>query len=81
MARLHRFTFAFDSGRARWTLTNDRTRRVVKAFGSKQDATRGGVLRTALPGRSASVRIHKTIGGFQQERTYPRSMDPARPRG
>ncbi|MHB1105014.1 MAG: DUF2188 domain-containing protein [Lutibacter sp.] len=28
-----------------------------------------------------SLKIHKNNGGFQEERTYPRSMDPTKSKG
>ncbi|MBJ7881867.1 DUF2188 domain-containing protein [Gelidibacter salicanalis] len=28
-----------------------------------------------------SLKIHKNSGGFQEERTYPRSMDPKKSKG
>ena len=32
-------------------------------------------------GKATSLRIHKKNGHLQEERTYPRAMDPSRSRG
>jgi hypothetical protein len=34
-----------------------------------------------LEGKTASVKIHKTDGTLQEERTYPRSADPSESEG
>lgn len=34
-----------------------------------------------LEGKTASVKIHKTDGSIQEERTYPRSADPSKSEG
>jgi len=47
----------------------------VKRFATKAAATKGGVLEKAV-GNMGSVRIRKRDGKIQEERTYPRSMDP-----
>jgi Uncharacterized protein conserved in bacteria (DUF2188) len=48
---------------------------MVKTFASKAAATKGGVLEKAVSGMGP-VRIRKRDGKIQEERTYPRSMDP-----
>lgn len=81
MARLRTFTLKYNDDRTRWDLSDDRTRRVVKSFGTKAQATKGGVLQRAVGDVDASVRIHKENGRFQEERTYPGRLDPPRSRG
>lgn len=62
-------------------LENDANDKVVKRFETKEDATAGGVLKKALGPEGGSVRIEKKHGGYQEERTFPRSKDPRRSKG
>jgi hypothetical protein len=59
-----------------WALEPEGGGRAKALFQRKADATRGGALRAALGSNGGSVRIHKTDGKIQEERTYPRSKDP-----
>lgn len=81
MAKLPRFTLDKNEDKGTWDLTNDQTDRVVKRFETKDDATRRGVLKKAVGAGGGSVRIEKEHGGYQEERTYPRSRDPKRSPG
>jgi len=81
MARLPRFTLDKNEDRRTWDLTNDQTDKVVKRFDTKEDATRRGVLKSAVGSGGGSVRIEKERGGYQEERTYPRSRDPKKSPG
>lgn len=81
MAKLPTFTLEKDERTDRWTLTNDSTDRTVKTFATKAEATKGGVLETAVGSQGGSVKIQKENGRFQEERTYPRSRDPRSSKG
>ena len=81
MAKLTKYTLTYDEDSGRWPLENDRTNKVVKTFGSKADATKGGALKKALGREGGSVKIQKRNGRIQEERTYPRGRDPKRSRG
>jgi hypothetical protein len=80
MPNLRKFTLAHDSKKDGWKL-EDASGRVVRRFDTKAAATKGGVLRKALGSQGGSVRIEKEHGGFQEERTFPRSRDPKRSPG
>lgn len=81
MAKLPKYTLAFDPKKENWKLAHDRSHEVVRRFDSKEDATKGGVLRRAVGTDGGSVRIEKKKGGYQEERTFPRSADPRRSKG
>ncbi|MBA3760235.1 MAG: DUF2188 domain-containing protein [Gemmatimonadales bacterium] len=76
MPKLAKYTLAFDEKRGKWTLKNDRTKRVEQTFGTKARATSGGVLKRAVGRDGGSVKIQKENGRLQEERTYPGSRDP-----
>jgi hypothetical protein len=76
MADLRKFTLTHDSQKDDWKLENNATGNVLRRFETKADATKGGVLEKALGSQGGSVRIEKEHGGYQEERTYPRSRDP-----
>jgi hypothetical protein len=51
---------------------------------SKSAPTKDEILQLAarfLEGKTASLKIHKADGVLQEERTYPRSADPAKSQG
>jgi hypothetical protein len=75
MAKLPRYSLAHDDKKKRWVLKHEGTGQAVKSFATKAAATKGGVLEKAV-GKMGSVRIKKRNGQIQEERTYPRSMDP-----
>ena len=77
--KLQKFTLGKNEAKGRWDLVSDSTKRAVKSFATKADATRGGALERAV-GRG-SVKIQKANGRIQEERTYPRSADPRKSRG
>lgn len=81
MARLRTFTLKHNEQRGKWDLCDEKSRRVLKSFGTKAQATKAGVLRRAIGGVDASVRIHKQNGEFAEERTFPSSRDPHRSKG
>lgn len=78
---LRRFTLAYDRQNEDWKLEKDGSRQVVKRFDTKEDATAGGVLKRAIGKEGGSVRIEKVRGGYQEERTFPRSKDPRKSPG
>ncbi len=75
MARLPKFSLAHNEQKSKWELKREGTGEVIKRFKTKAAATKGGVLEKAV-GKMGSVRIKKRNGKIQEERTYPRSMDP-----
>jgi hypothetical protein len=81
MPKLAKFTLAFDEKKDKWTLRNDRTKRVEQSFGTKARAMSGGVLKRAVGREGGSVKIQKENGRFQEERTYPGRRDPRKSRG
>ena len=75
-SKLPKYTLDYNEQKSRWDLERDKTNKVVKSFETKEDATKGGVLRKAVGPEGGSVKIQKENGRFQEERTYPRSKDP-----
>ena len=80
MTKLPKFTLTKNEKKDRWDLVKDKTNKVVKAFETKKEATKGGVLKKAIGGEG-SVKIQKENSRFQEERTYPRSKDPRKSKG
>lgn len=60
-----------------WVLTEDKTKKVLKEFDTKADATKGGALAKALGADGGSVKIKKEDGKIQEERTFPGDRDPS----
>lgn len=81
MTKLPKLTLSFNEKKEDWVLKNDATNRTVKVFDTKTDATKGGVLQKALGDKGGSVKIQKENGKFQEERTYPGSLDPKSSKG
>lgn len=81
MTNLPKLTLSFDQRNDAWKLQNDASNRVVKRFDTKAEATAGGVLQKAIGKGGGSVRIEKVHGGYQEERTFPRSKDPRQSKG
>lgn len=73
---LPKYTLSHDDKKDDWVLKKDGSDRATKRFDTKADATKGGVLSDTLGKVGGSVKIQKTDGKFQEERTYPRSKDP-----
>jgi hypothetical protein len=80
MAKLPKYSLAYNAKSKKWELKSESSGSVVKTFSSKAGATKGGVLNRVVGGKG-TVRIKKRNGKVQEERTYPRSMDPRRSRG
>ena len=81
MAKLPKFTLSHNQQKDRWDLRKDKSHTLVKSFGTKEKATKGGVLERAVGKAGGSVKIEKMKGGYQEERTYPRSADPKKSPG
>jgi Uncharacterized protein conserved in bacteria (DUF2188) len=64
MAKLPKYTLAHDNRRDDWKIQNDASKRIVKRFDTKADATAGGVLKRMLGKDGGSVRIEKLRGGY-----------------
>lgn len=64
-----------------WALKREGAKRATEVFSdaTKETAIRQAAMRLADSG--ASLNIHRKEGGFQEERTYPRSADPRRSKG
>lgn len=76
------YTLSYDHERRDWQLKRDGSDRATRRFKTKEEATRGGVLESALGSGGGSVKIQKKQGSqFQEERTFPRSRDPRRSPG
>jgi hypothetical protein len=80
MTKLPKFTLSKNEQKDRWDLKEDKTEKLIKTFGTKTEATKGGVLQKAIGGEG-SVKIEKENGRYQEERTFPRSEDPRRSKG
>jgi hypothetical protein len=81
MTKLPKLTLTFNDKKETWDLRQDKTRKLVESFDTKAEATAGGVLQNALRPKGGSVKIERQSGGFQEERTYPRSADPRSSKG
>jgi hypothetical protein len=75
MARLPKFSLAYNDKRKKWELKREGSGEVIRRFKTKAAATKGGVLERSVK-KLGSVRIRKRNGQIQEERTYPRSADP-----
>jgi Uncharacterized protein conserved in bacteria (DUF2188) len=75
MAKLPRYSLTHNDKNKKWELKREGSGEVIKRFKTKAAATKGGVLERAV-NKMGSVRIRKRDGKIQEERTYPRSMDP-----
>lgn len=79
--KLKKFTLSHDAKRGDWSLKRDGSDRATARFGTKAAATAGGVLSDAIGTQGGSVKIKKTDGAYQEERTFPRSRDPKKSPG
>jgi hypothetical protein len=77
---LPRYSLAHNAKTKKWELKHEGSGKMIKSFTSKAKATKGGVLARAVGGKG-SVRIRTMKGKIQEERTYPRSMDPRGSKG
>lgn len=81
MANLPKFTLSYDRKKQDWSLKQDGSDRAKRRFETKAKATKGGVLKSAVGADGGSVKIEKKKGGFEEERTFPRSKDPRSSKG
>lgn len=81
MAKLAKFTLIYNEDKSSWDLTKDATDKVMKRFETKEEATAGGILKQSVGKSGGSVKIQKMNGRFQEERTYPGSLDPKKSKG
>jgi len=81
MSKLPKFTLMYNEQKERWDLKNEGTKRVIKTFETKLAATKGGILEKAVGRNGGSVKIKKTDGKIQEERTFPASQDPRKSKG
>ena len=81
MKKLEKFTLSKNNKDQSWDLKKDSSKEVVKKFETKEKATAGGALSGAIGSNGGSVKIKKTDGTFQEERTFPRDKDPRASRG
>jgi hypothetical protein len=71
MPKLTKYTLEFSEKSEKWTLRNDKTRKLAKSFGTKASAIKAGALKRALGKNGGSVKIQKENGRIQEVRTYP----------
>jgi hypothetical protein len=62
-----------------WKLQKENGNRAIKKFESKKEGLPDSVEYVKKQG--GSLKIHKSDGSIQEERTYPRSADPKRSKG
>jgi hypothetical protein len=70
MASTRRLTLTHNVETDKWDLKDERTRRLIKAFRTKTDATRRGVLEKEVGPDGGSVTIRKKGGVFEEERRF-----------
>ncbi|KAF0675652.1 DUF2188 domain-containing protein [Profundibacterium mesophilum] len=81
MSNLRKFTLVPEQDGPGWLLREDESGTQIHRFDNKEDATAGGALESVLPDGRGSVKIQKEDGTYGEERTFPRSADPARSPG
>jgi hypothetical protein len=81
MAKLPKYTLEYDEKREKWVLERDQTNQPVKTWETKEEATARGELKRAVGSAGGSVKIQKTNGRIQEERTFPRKADPTKSPG
>lgn len=78
MSKLPKFTLSYDEKRENWALKEDGASRAKARFDTKSEATKGGALEEALGRNGGSVKIQRTDGQFQEERTFRVPRTPNR---
>lgn len=81
MSKLPKYTLKLDKKKSNWALVKDGSDRATRRFETKSEATSAGTLKSALGKEGGSVKIQKTNGKYQEERTFPRSKDPTSSEG
>ena len=64
---------------SQWTLTGEGQDRTIATFETKAEAVRR--CSEIIAERNGSLKIHRADGTIEEERTYPRSADPAKSPG
>ena len=70
MASSRRFSLKYNEESEKWELRNEQNSRLVRSFGSKEAATRAGVLEREIGAAGGSVVIRKKGGVFEEERRF-----------
>ena len=70
MPALPKYSVEFNEKMSKWTLRNDKTKKIAKSFKTNAGATKGGALKRALGRNGGSVKIQKENGRIQEVRTY-----------
>ena len=81
MPDLRRATLSHDRSRGDWVLTEDGSGRILRRFASKSEALGGRLSDFAEGDAGISVKIQLENGTLEEERTYPRSLDPRKSEG
>jgi hypothetical protein len=81
MANLKKTTLSHNEKKSEWQLREDKSNRLIESFGTKAEATKGGVLEKALGPQGGSVKIQTKDGKYEEERTYPGKKDPPESKG
>lgn len=81
MPNLRKYTVTKNKKGSGWVLKDNQTGRVKHTFRTKTNAKKGGAVKSLLGKQGGSVRFEKEHGGFDEERTYPRSRDPKSSKG
>jgi hypothetical protein len=63
----------------RWKLSAEGSPRSIGEFDTKDEAV--DMATTVIAERTGSLKIHKSDGTIEEERTYPRSADPRKSPG
>ncbi|MBS1495086.1 MAG: DUF2188 domain-containing protein [Bacteroidetes bacterium] len=63
-----------------WKLASEDSSRAIKKFDNKTDGVKKSAEYVKEHG-GGSLLIHKENGRFQEERTYPKSIDPKKSKG
>lgn len=79
--KLPKYTLSKSKEKKGWELKEDKTKKVIHTFRTKENAKKGGAIKKELGPEGGSVRIEKLHGGYDEERTYPRSKDPKKSKG
>ena len=62
--------------KGKWKFRKEKAERSIRNFDTKDEAMEYAVAFMNKKNRVGSLKIHKESGEIQEERTYPRSMDP-----
>lgn len=62
-----------------WKFKKEKSERSIKNFATKEKGM--DFVKDFMNNNGGSLKIHKTDGSIQEERTYPRSKDPKSSKG